>query len=85
MEKTSPSGFLETDGSDGLFCMHDDIGADGMWTNGAMLNVALPASFSNGVQYLRYDFSCDLSDTNNLNDRGCVKWTALGDETFDEH
>ncbi len=73
------SGFLETDGLDGLLCTHEDIGTGGMWTSGAILDAPLPAPVSSGVQYLRYDFSYDLSDTNSLNDSGMLVGFAFYD------
>lgn len=75
------SGFLETDGVDGLLCTHDDSGTNGMWTLGATLNAPLPAVVDSGVQYLRYDFSYDLSDEDDLNDSGCVAGFAFYDGT----
>ncbi len=47
-----------------LICVGNDAGTGGAWTNGAILDAALPAATS-GVHYLRYDLNYDLSATNN--------------------
>lgn len=47
-----------------LICVGNDAGTDGVWTNGTILNAALPSATS-GVHYLRYDLNYDLSSTNN--------------------
>jgi len=71
---------LATDGLGSLFCAQDDSGSTtGMWTNGAILDATLSSPVSSGVQYLRYDFSYDLSSTNN--DSGGVAGFAFYDQT----
>jgi autotransporter-associated beta strand protein len=69
---------LQTDGLDRLRCTQNDPGTAGMWTNGAILNASI-SPVSSGIQYLRYDFSYDLSSTNN--DSGCVAGFAFYDST----
>ncbi len=49
-----------------LVCIGNDTGTGDVWTNGAVLNAALPSATS-GVHYLRYDLNYDLSSTNNDN------------------
>jgi hypothetical protein len=73
------SGFLETDGQGALVGTHEDIGSSGMWTNGAILNAALGSAVADGVQYLRFDFSYDLSSVNN--NSGTVLGFAFRDST----
>ncbi|MBI9020975.1 MAG: hypothetical protein JEZ10_06955 [Verrucomicrobia bacterium] len=75
---------LATDEQGGLVCTQDDSGTTGMWTNGAVLNATLPAAVSTGVQYLRYDLSYDLSDTNSLNNSGGVVGFSFYDGTGDK-
>jgi autotransporter-associated beta strand protein len=52
-----------------LICAGEDTTGTGVWTNGAILDAALPSSTS-GVHYLRYDV--DYSLTNSLNDSGTL-------------
>ncbi|NOU36828.1 MAG: hypothetical protein HOO88_08665 [Kiritimatiellaceae bacterium] len=73
------TGFLETDGRGALVGAYEDAGSSGMWTNGAILNAALGSAVSDGVRYLRFDFSYDLSSTNN--NSGAVLGFALRDST----
>lgn len=49
-----------------LICIGSVPGTDGTWTNGAILNAALPAAAS-GVHYLRYDVDYNLSSPTNNN------------------
>lgn len=53
-------GTVATDGMGGLLCTGTP-GVGGMWSSGTVLDAATPHPAS-GVQYLRYDFSYDLSD-----------------------
>lgn len=75
---------LATDGTDALICTQDDPGANGMWINGAILDAALPATVSSGIRYLRYDFSYDMSDVNDLNNSGSAVGFAFYDDVGDE-
>lgn len=70
---------LFTDGAGNLVSTNADVGDTGMWTNGAMLSASLGTNITSGTQYFRYDFSYDLSDTNSLNDSGCVVGFAFYD------
>lgn len=70
---------LTTDGLNNLICTQNDPGTTGMWTNGAILKAALSSPVSSGVQYLRYDFSYDLSSASN--DSGCVAGFTFYDGT----
>lgn len=73
------AGFLETDGKGSLAGTQEDSGSSGMWTNGAVLNASLGTAVSEQTQYLRFDFSYDLSSTNN--DSGTVLGFAFYDST----
>jgi hypothetical protein len=73
------TGFLETDGRGALVGTYEDVGSSGMWTNGAILNAALGSAVSDEVRYLRFDFSYDLSSTNN--NSGTVLGFAFRDST----
>jgi autotransporter-associated beta strand protein len=77
------SGSLETDGLSFLRATGTAAGDTGMWTNGAILNASVPAQ-SSGTVYLRYDFEYDLSDTDSLNDSGCVLGFSFRDATGDK-
>jgi autotransporter-associated beta strand protein len=77
------SGSLETDGASFLRATGTAAGDTGMWTNGAILNASVPAQ-SSGTVYLRYDFEYDLSDTDSLNDSGCVLGFSFRDATGDK-
>jgi hypothetical protein len=70
---------LLTDGAGNLISTHEDPDSTGMWTNGAILSADLGINTTSGTQYLRYDFSYDLSDTDSLNDSGCVVGFAFFD------
>lgn len=72
---------LRTDGIGSLICTNRDDGTSGMWTNGAILEATLTSPATTGVQYLRYDFSYDLSDTNSLNDSGALVGFGFFDGT----
>jgi hypothetical protein len=72
-------GFLETDGNGSLSGTHEDAGSSGMWTNGAVLDASLGTIASEETQYLRFDFSYDLSSTNN--NSGTVLGFAFYDST----
>jgi hypothetical protein len=73
---------LSTDGLGNLPCTQSDAGTTGMWTNGAILDATLSSPVTTGIQYLRYDFSYDLSSTSN--DSGCVASFAFYDGTSNE-
>lgn len=73
---------LSTDGLGNLICTQNDPGTTGMWTNGAILDATLSSPVTTGVQFLRYDFSYDLSSTSN--DSGCVASFAFYDGTSNE-
>jgi len=74
---------LATDGIGALLCTQNDSGStSGMWTHGAILDATLPSAVHAGVQYLRYDFSYDLSSSDN--DSGCVAGFAFYDATSNE-
>ncbi|MCC7300262.1 MAG: hypothetical protein IT583_04210 [Verrucomicrobia bacterium] len=72
------AGFLLTDGKGNLICTNNDSGSTGMWTSGAVLTAPFPIA-TTGVHYLRFDFSYDLSSTNN--DSGTVLGFAFKDST----
>lgn len=78
------SGDLETDGFGKLIATGEDSFGTGMWTNGPILNAALPSSISSGTVFLRYDFQYDLTDENSLNDSGTVLGFSFRDSTGDK-
>ncbi len=61
-----------------LTCVGQDSGSVGVWTNGALLDAALPST-SSGVYYLRYDLAYSL--TNSLNNSGTLLGVYFTDST----
>jgi len=73
---------LATDGIGDLLCTQNDFGSTtGMWTNGAILKATLSSPVTTGTQYLRYDFSYDLSSSKTNSDSGCVSGIMFYDDT----